>query len=104
MIKRLHDGMQVFARVDGDLSEQFDVSNGLWQGCVLASVLLDMFSAMIDYWRRLMKERTTFKPIRLYNLFDGQFPAEGGCGHRLSGAVVNEFFEFQFADDAAMLL
>ncbi len=104
MIKRLHDGMKVFARVDGDLTEPFDVSNGLRQGCVLAPVLFDMFScAMIDYWRRLLKERTTFEPIRLYSLLDGPFPAEGGCGHRLSGAVVNEFFEFQFADDAALV-
>ena len=63
-----------------------------------------MFScAIIDYWRRLLKERTTFEPILLYSLFDGPFPAEGGCGHRLSCAVVNEFFEFQFADDAALV-
>ena len=58
---------------------------------------------MIDYWRRLPKELTTFEPIWLYSLFDEPFPAEGGCGHRLSGAVVNEFFEFQFADDAALV-
>ncbi len=103
MIKRLHDGMKVFAWVNGDLTEPFDVSNGLWQGCVLAPVLFDMFSCtMIDYWRRLLKEPTTFEPIRLYILFYVPFPAEGGCGHRLSGAVVNELFEFQFADDVAL--
>ena len=43
IIKRLHDGMKVFARVDGDLTEPFDVSNGLRQGCVLAPVLLICF-------------------------------------------------------------
>ena len=40
MIKRLHNGMKVFARVDGDLTEPFDVSNGLrqvvfWLRCFL---------------------------------------------------------------------
>ncbi len=87
----------MFARVDGDLTEPFDVSNCLRQGCVLAPVLFDMFwCAMIDYWRRLLKERTTFEPIRLYSLLDGPFPADGGCGHSLHDAVVNEFFEFSF--------
>ncbi len=56
--------MKVFARVDCDLTEPFDVSSGLRQGCVLAPVLFDMFScAIIDYLRRLLKELTTFEPI-----------------------------------------
>ncbi len=64
IIKRLHDGMNVFAQVDGDLTEPFDVSNSLMQGCVLAPVIFDMFSyAMIDYWRILLMERTTFERL-----------------------------------------
>ena len=43
MIKRLHDGMKVFARVDGDQTEPFDVSNDLRQCCVFAQVIFDMF-------------------------------------------------------------
>ena len=48
MVRQFHDGM--FARVqnDGEFSDPFPVTNGVKQGCVLASTLFSMmFSAMI---------------------------------------------------------
>ena len=48
MVRQFHDGM--FARVqnDGEFSDSFPVTNGVKQGCVLASTLFSMmFSAML---------------------------------------------------------
>ena len=45
IIRQLHDGMlaQVFA--DDSLSEQFEVSIGVKQGCVIAPILFVLFFA-----------------------------------------------------------
>ena len=44
MIRRLHDGMKAFARVNGD-----NASNSLRHGCVFSRMLFDIFScAMVD--------------------------------------------------------
>ena len=64
MVRQFHDG--IFARVqnDGEFSDPFPVTNGVKQGCVLASTQLSMmFSAMLTdsfqdgnwytYWYRI---------------------------------------------------
>ena len=44
VIRQFHDGMQACVRLDdGDCSDKFAVGQGLWQGCVLAPLLLNMF-------------------------------------------------------------
>ena len=48
IVRQFHDGM--FARIqnDGEFSDPFPVTNGVKQGCVLASTLFNMmFSAML---------------------------------------------------------
>ena len=48
MVKQFHDGMLARVQNDGEFSDQFPVTNGVKQGCVLAPVLFSMmFSAML---------------------------------------------------------
>ena len=49
MIEALHIGMMVNVSVGGEVSESFNVTNGVKQGCVLAPMLFSIFlSAMLD--------------------------------------------------------
>ena len=56
VIRNLHDGMKLQVRYGGDVSEPFEVSRGVKQGCVLAPVLFNiyvqcitrMLSALLD--------------------------------------------------------
>ena len=46
MVRQFHDGMLARVQNDGDFSDPFPVTNGVKQGCVLASILFSiMFSA-----------------------------------------------------------
>ena len=48
MVRRFHDGMQARVQNDGEYSEPFPVTNGVKQGCVMASKLFSMlFSALL---------------------------------------------------------
>ena len=48
MVRQFHDGMLARVQNDGKLSDPFPVTNGVKQGCVLASTLFSMmFSAML---------------------------------------------------------
>ena len=47
MVRQFHDGMQVRVQNNGEFSEPFEVTNGVKQGCVMASTLFRMFSAML---------------------------------------------------------
>ena len=47
MVRQLHDGILARVQNDGEFSDSFPVTNGVKQGCVLASTLFSMmFSAM----------------------------------------------------------
>ena len=53
LIHSLHQGMSAKIRIDGLLSEQIDVNNGLRQGCCLSSVLFNLFScAVLERWKQ----------------------------------------------------
>ena len=44
IVGQFHDGMRAFVRLDGGrVSEWFEVGQGLRQGCVLASILFNIF-------------------------------------------------------------
>ncbi|KAI0222195.1 hypothetical protein LSAT2_026566 [Lamellibrachia satsuma] len=48
MVQQFHAGMQALVQDNGEISEPFPVSNGVKQGCILASILFSlMFSAML---------------------------------------------------------
>ena len=48
MMRQFHDGMLARVQNDGEFSDPFPVTNGVKQGCVLASTLFSMmFSAML---------------------------------------------------------
>ena len=48
MVRQFHDGMLTRVQNDGEFSDPFPVTNGVKQGCVLASTLFSMmFSAML---------------------------------------------------------
>ena len=48
MVRQFHDGMLARVQNDGEFSDPFPVTNGVKQGCVLASTLFSMmFSVML---------------------------------------------------------
>ena len=48
MVRQFHNGMLARVQSDGEFSDPFPVTNGVKQGCVLASTLFSMmFSAML---------------------------------------------------------
>ena len=48
MVRHFHDGMLARVQNDGEFSDPFPVTNGVKQGCVLASTLFSMmFSAIL---------------------------------------------------------
>ena len=52
VIWALHDGMLAHVHVDGSVTEEFVVTNGLHQGCTLAPMLFNLyFAAVMARWR-----------------------------------------------------
>ena len=48
VIRQFHDGMRASVRMDdGELSEWFEVTQGLRQGCVLSTLLFNIFFAVV---------------------------------------------------------
>ena len=49
IVRQFHNGMRACVRLDGGrVSEWFEVVQGLCQGCVLASILFDIFTAVLN--------------------------------------------------------
>ena len=68
MVRQFHDGMLARVKNDGEFSDPFPVTNGVKQGCVLASTLFSMmFSAMLT---DAFQDGDYGIPIRY--LFDGK--------------------------------
>jgi len=54
VIQELHDGMMAMVDVEGELTEGIEVVNGVRQGCCLASLLFNIYSAVVtEYWREM---------------------------------------------------
>ena len=95
MVRQFHDGM--FARVqnDSEFSDPFPVKNGVKQGCVLASTLFSMFSAMLT---DAFQDGDNVVPIRYR--FDGKLfnLRRLQAKSKVETEVLDEFL---FADDMA---
>ena len=51
IIKFLHDGMKAEVTVDGDITPEIEVVNGLRQGCTVAPTLFNLnFNFVIEQW------------------------------------------------------
>ena len=93
IICSLHDGMKAEVTVDGNLTPDFEVCNGLRQGCVIAPSLFNLyFNLVISQWQ---KKCADFGVDILYK-----------CGGKLIGERTwkpdrLKISEILFADDAA---
>lgn len=100
LVRELHDGMTVRVRYGGELSEPFEVSRGVKQGCVLAPVLFNIYIQCIT---RLMatslneedKIHLNYRTDR--NLFDlRKLKAK-------TKVSKTSLLELQYADDCALV-
>ena len=67
----LHTGMLANVSDGGDVSESFGVTNGVKQGCVLASMLFSIFlSAMFDEAFRYMEDGVYIQSRQNADLFN----------------------------------
>ena len=96
MVRQFHDGMLARVQNDGKFSDPFPVTNGVKQGCVLASTLFSMmFSAMLT---DAFQDGDNGIPIRYH--FDGKLfnLRRLQTKSKVQTEVLDEFF---FADDMA---
>ena len=100
MIQLFHDGMtgQVLSSGDGGVTETFEISNGVKQGCVLAAVLFNVFfTCMLSHAVRDLE-----KGVYIWYRFDGslfdvcRLTAKTKCSRDL-------LQEALFADDCALV-
>ena len=100
VVKQLHEGMQVRVRVVGDLSEPFEVSRGVKQGCVLAPVLFNIYLYCITYLlTATLRGRCSIDLCYRFDrsLFDlSKLKAK-------SKVSCTSFRELQYADDCALV-
>ena len=97
IVRQFHDGMTAKVLDDSELSEEFPVTNGVKQGCVLAPILFSMvLSAMlIDAFRDCQDG------------FNIRYRTSGGLFNLRRFQAVSKVFEtvisnFLFADDCAL--
>ena len=96
MVRQFHDGMLERVQNDGEFSDPFPVTNGVKQGCVLASTLFSMmFSAMLT---DAFQDGDNGIPIRYR--FDGKLfnLRRLQAKSKVQTEVLDEFL---FADDMA---
>ena len=96
LIRSLHEGMIAKVRVNGKLSDNISVTNGLRQGCTLAPTLFNLyFSFVVADWRARCPDTGVDLLFRNGRKLVGNRTAKS----RLSATRVTES---QFADDAAL--
>ena len=98
MIEALHTGMKANVSVGGEVSESFNVTNGIKPGCVLAPTLFSIFlSAMLDEAFRDMWDAVYIQSRQSADLFNvAHFRAKTSTTRILMR-------ELLFADDSALV-
>ena len=100
LIRSLHDGMRASIRVGDEISDPFEVSRGVKQGCVLAPVLFNLYVRCITFLlaQTLDKDRQITLNYRTdRNLFDYK---KLKARTKISQT---QLLELQYADDCAMV-
>ena len=47
IIRSFHENMKAKIRVDGELLDEIEVENGLWQGCTMAPTLFNLYACVV---------------------------------------------------------
>ena len=95
IIKSLHEGMKAEVTVDDQTTPEFEVKNGLRQGCTIAPTLFNLyFNMVITCWR----ERCRSLGVDILYKCGGKL-----IGERTRSPQTAKVNELLFADDAAVV-
>ena len=95
IIKSMHEGMKAEVTIDGQVTPEFEVNNGLRQGCTIAPTLFNLYFIMvIACWR----ERCQSLGVDILYKCGGKLIRERT--RRPNNTTVNELL---FADDTAVV-
>ena len=101
VIRQFHDGMRASVRMDdGELSEWFEVTQGLRQGCVLSTLLFNIFFAVVI---EVVLQRFSEDDTILENLVFLDEGSEGGPDETLLGRVRRKVWGMLYTDDAGIV-
>ena len=100
LIASLHNGMSVRIRVGDDLSDPFEVSRGVKQGCVLAPILFNIYVQCIT--RLLANKLDKHCQISLNYRMDRNLFDQRKLKAKTKIAQ-SHLLELQYADDCAMV-
>ena len=95
IIRSLHDGMKAEVTVDGAITPEIEVTNGLRQGCTIAPTLFNLyFNLVMGQWRTRCHSFGT----EVHYKCGGKL-----VGERTRRPLKTTVTELQFADDAALV-
>ena len=102
-IKGLHEGLKAKISAEGGLSEAFEVTTGVRQGCCMAPILFSLyFAVVIKDWKSQCPHR-----VHLSSRIDGnlrrQFKGMEMPVHERTHIMNMELLDAEFADDLAVL-
>ena len=93
LIQSLHEGMKAEVHVNGNITPEIEVRNGLRQGCTIAPTLFNLyFNLVVSCWR----ERCQSCGVNILYKCGGKL-----VGERTTRPSTLRVTELQFADDAA---